>query len=66
MLVQTSGNDSDGSLILSVLIKHGAEDNVSFITGQFLNIAGSLIGLNQADIAGNIDDDMAGAFNGSL
>ena len=66
VLVQTSGNDRDACLILGILIIHCTKYNIGFISSQLLNIAGRFIGLNQADIAGYINDYMACAFDGSF
>ena len=66
MGVQSGGDHGDRSLVLGIFIIHGAENDIGIVTGQLLNVAGSLIGLDQADIAGNIDDHMGSAFNGSL
>ena len=52
MCIRDSG---DRSLVLGILIVHGTENDIGVIAGQLLNVAGSLIGLDQTDIAGNID-----------
>ena len=66
MSIQTSCDNGDGCLILSVLVIHSTKDDVCVISSQLLNIACSLVCLDQADIAGNIDDNMGSALDGGL
>ena len=66
MGIQTGCNDCDGCFILCILIKHGAKDNIGIISCQLLHISCSVVSLDQADVTGNIDNNVACAFDGCL
>ena len=46
--------------------RHSAEDDVSVIACKLLNIASSLVCLDQADVAGNVDDNVGSTLDGCL
>ena len=59
VLVKAGRNHSDAGLVLGILIIHRTKDNIRVIACQLLHKARCLIGLDQADVAGNIDNYMA-------
>ena len=66
MGIQSSRNNSDRRLILCILIVHRTEDDIGIVACKLLYIAGCVICLDQADIAGNIDDNVACTLDGCL
>ncbi len=66
MGIQSSRDNSDRRLILCILIVHRTEDNIGIVACKLLYIAGCVIRLDQADIAGNIDDNVACTLDGCL
>ena len=66
MSVKTCRDNSDRYLVLCVLIVHCTEDDVCIITCELLNITGSLVCLDQADITGNVDDHVGSALDRCL
>ena len=66
MGIQSSRNNSDRCLILCILIVHRTEDDIGIVACKLLYIAGCVICLDQADIAGNIDDNVACTLDGCL
>ncbi len=66
MDVKTGGDHRDGHLILGRFIEHRAKDDVRILAGKLLDIAGRLIGFDQADITGDVDDHMGRTLDGGL
>ena len=66
MLVKAGRDHRDAGLVLGILIVHRTKDNIRVIACQLLHKARGLIGLDQADVAGNIDNHMACALDGGL
>src|SRR3974377_602508 len=66
-LLESGGDDSDLDLVLHLLVEHGAEDDVGVFVGGALDDGGGLVDLGEAERtgAGDVDEDAAGAVNGS-
>ena len=54
-LVEAGGDDGDACLVAEGVVDHGAEDDVGLRVGDFLDQAGGLVDLEQAEVRAALD-----------
>ena len=66
LLFDAGCNYGDGNLILCIFIVHCTEDDVGILSYQLFHIGSRIICLNQADVSGDIDDNIRSTFDCAL